>query len=78
MLTRNDTVPIEALEDIAYLLRSPNRVRILDALTRDPYSRRELGEQTGTSRTTLDRIVNELEERRLPVHTDHRSEAARQ
>jgi hypothetical protein len=43
MLTRNDTVPIEALEDIAYLSRSPNRVRILDALTRDPYSRRELG-----------------------------------
>lgn len=63
MLTRNDTVPIEALEDIAYLSRSPNRVRILDALTRDSYSRRELGEQTGTARTTLDRIVNELEER---------------
>lgn len=52
-----------ALEDVAYLSRSENRVAILDALARRPYPRRELGEETGVSRTTLDRIVNELESR---------------
>lgn len=63
-------VPSGALEDVAYLSRSQNRVAILGALARGPSTRRELQETTGTSRTTLDRIVNELEDRdwakRLP------------
>lgn len=63
MQNRNDAIPIEALEDIEYLSRSPNRVIILDTLTKGPYSRRDLAELTDISRTTLDRIVNELEER---------------
>lgn len=63
MVGDNSTVPTDALEDVAYLSRSVNRVRILDALTDGPYTRRELADETGTSRTTLDRIVNELEER---------------
>lgn len=58
-----DTIPTEALEDVAYLSRSTNRIRILDALTEKPSSRRNLVEVTETSRTTLDRIVNELEQR---------------
>jgi predicted transcriptional regulator len=58
-----DAIPTEALADIAYLSRSDNRVAILDALAREPRPRRELGEATGVSRTTLDRIVNELEDR---------------
>lgn len=57
------TIPIGALEDVEYLSRSANRVVILDALTRGPSARRELAEVTGVSRTTLDRIVNELESR---------------
>ncbi|MFC6939602.1 helix-turn-helix transcriptional regulator [Salinirubellus sp. GCM10025818] len=56
-------VPAQALEDVAYLTRSANRVKILGALTDRSASRRELAEITGTSRTTLDRIVNELEDR---------------
>jgi DNA-binding MarR family transcriptional regulator len=36
---------------------------VLDALARGAYTRRELDEFTEASRTTLDRIVNELEER---------------
>ena len=63
MVNQDDTIPNEALEDVAYLSRSANRVKILAALTRGPYSRRDLAELTGASRTTLDRIVNELEER---------------
>lgn len=63
MVSDNSAVPTDALEDVAYLSRSVNRVRILDALTDGPYTRRELADETGTSRTTLDRIVNELEER---------------
>jgi len=53
----------EALETVAYLSRSSNRVEILKALTGGPSTRRELESETGTSRTTLDRIVNELEDR---------------
>jgi len=52
-----------ALDDVAYLSRSPNRVNILAVLADRAVTRRALAEHTGTSRTTLDRIVNELEER---------------
>jgi hypothetical protein len=61
MQNRNDAIPIQALEDVEYLSRSPNRVIILDTLTKGPYSHRDLAELTETSRTTLDRIVNELD-----------------
>ena len=53
----------DALEDVAYLSRSPNRAAILDTLTREAHTRRELTEHVEASRTTLDRIVNELEDR---------------
>lgn len=52
-----------ALEDIAYLSRSENRVRILETLATASYARRDLAEETGTSRTTLGRILGEFEER---------------
>lgn len=55
--------PEEVLEDIAYLSRSANRARILDALSVAASTRRDLEEDTDVSRATLDRIVNELEER---------------
>lgn len=61
MTEGGDDRSTEALEDIAYLARSGNRVAILDALAEESYSRGELAERTGASRTTLDRIVNELE-----------------
>lgn len=53
----------EGLEDVAYLSRSRNRATILDSLSRGAQTRRELTEHVGASRTTLDRIVNELEDR---------------
>lgn len=62
-MTESDPIPDAALEDVAYLSRSPNRVRILEALATEAYPRRELGEATDTSRTTLGRILSEFEER---------------
>lgn len=63
-------VPTEALADIAYLARSANRVQILEALATRSATRRELAERTDTTRTTLDRIVNELEDRGWAERTD--------
>ena len=53
----------EALDAVAYLARSANRVRILEVLSRDACTRGELADRTPASRTTVDRIVNEFEER---------------
>ena len=60
-----DRAPLsdEALEDIAYLSRSRNRVEILEAVVSRPHSPREIAEATGSARSTLERILGELEER---------------
>lgn len=63
MESDSDAVPADALEDIAYLARSANRVRLLDLLASGSYARRELAERTEIARTTIGRIVNEFEER---------------
>lgn len=62
-MTESSASAGDALEDIAYLSRSANRVRILEALATRAYPRRDLEEATGTSRTTLGRILTEFEER---------------
>lgn len=53
----------DALSDIAYLGRSRNRVEILGAIVSRPYSPRELADATDSARSTLERILAELEER---------------
>lgn len=53
----------DALQDVSYLTRSRNRVQILGAVARNPISPRELAELTGASRSTLQRILSELEDR---------------
>ena len=55
--------PDRTLENIAYLARSENRVRILEVLAEGPSARNEVEETTDIARTTIDRIINELEER---------------
>lgn len=52
-----------AFEDAAYLTRSENRVRILEALAAEPYSRRDLVDATGASSTTAGRVLSELQSR---------------
>lgn len=63
MAEESGGVPTGALEDIAYLARSANRVALLDALTSGAYGRRELGDLTGVATTTIGRILNECQER---------------
>jgi predicted transcriptional regulator len=59
-----------ALEDIAYLTRSVNRVAVLDSLAADSYTPSELTEVTGASRPTLGRILHEFEDRGWTERTD--------
>lgn len=56
-------VSADAMSNIAYLARSQNRLEILETLTTGPHTPRDVEEQTGTSRSTLERITTELEER---------------
>lgn len=51
------------LEDVAFLVRSPNRVAVLSALVEEPCDRRTLRETVGASRVTVGRIVSDLEDR---------------
>lgn len=53
----------DVLQDVAYLARSPNRVRVLEALVAEPRSTRALRDATETTKTTLNRILNEFDER---------------
>lgn len=64
--------PAEVLEPISYLSRSGNRVQILDGLTETipkpgqkipGYEPRELQDRTGASEATVNRILNEFQER---------------
>lgn len=63
MPRRGETPSEDSLADIAYLARSANRVQILDTLVSGAYTSRDLKQATGISRSTLERIVSELEER---------------
>ena len=76
MPARDSQLPTRALEDVAYLSRSANRVVILTELTEGQYSRGTLANQTGVSRATLDRIINELEERGWAKRTTEGNYAA--
>lgn len=51
------------LNDVAYLARSSNRVRILDSIAGSPKSTQELAAEIGMSRATLGRILQELVDR---------------
>ncbi|KTG11179.1 IclR family transcriptional regulator [Haloprofundus marisrubri] len=52
-----------ALEDIEFLALSANRVEVLDAVSSQPHTRRELEERTGASQPTLGRILHDFEDR---------------
>ena len=58
-----DELPSDILEDIAYLTRTENRIDALERLSIRPHSSSELREGTGTSRATVNRILNEFEDR---------------
>lgn len=50
-----------ALDEIAFLANSPNRVAVLQALTEAPHTRYELEDTIGISRATIGRILHDFE-----------------
>jgi predicted transcriptional regulator len=54
---------IATFDDLAFLLRTENRVSVLEALARSSWKRGELQKATGTSRPTLARVLTEFEQR---------------
>ena len=58
-----------SLTDIEFLVRSPYRVAVLDALTAGPRNRDELRELTDASSPTLGRILSSFERRDWIVRT---------
>lgn len=61
---------VSALEDISFLARSENRVRVLQAIAERTRARHELRENLAIARTTFGRVLNELESRGLIQATD--------
>lgn len=62
-------------EILRFLARSDDRITILTALTTDAsFTRSELQTETGVPRSTLSRILNELEDRELVSSVGHRCE----
>lgn len=66
----------DALEDIAYLARSRNRVRILEVLASEAWTRGELTDRTSIASTTIGRILHELSDREWVERTDAGTYAA--
>jgi predicted transcriptional regulator len=58
------------LEEIEFLARSPNRVRVLDELARGGMDRRELEDSTGVARATLGRILDDFQARNWVIEDD--------
>lgn len=63
MNDRESQSSIDALEAISYLTRSENRLRLLEALSRGPHSRRDLVDAADASSATVGRVLNELQSR---------------
>lgn len=62
------------LEPVEYLIRSPNRVTVLDAIDERPRERHELRELTDVSRVTLSRVLANFEDRGWIERTNGRYE----
>lgn len=60
----------ESLDAVAYLARSENRVAILRAVDDRPRDRREIEAEADVSRSTLSRVLREMEEERGWIRRD--------
>lgn len=60
----------DGLEEAAFLVHSPHRVEILQALQEGPQTRGELTGRTGVSRVTMGRSLGEMETRRWVGRAD--------
>lgn len=66
---RDIEAPLEAIE---FLARSVNRVQVLNTVNDGPIERRDLEDETGISRPTLSRILDDFEQRGWVVREKHR------
>lgn len=66
------------LDDVKFLLRSSNRVEILEAVTESPRTPHGLREVTGASRMTINRILDDLEDRGWISHENGQWESTYQ
>ena len=76
MFPKTEALSEDALRDVSYLTRSRNRVRILGTLAEEPSTPREVADLTGASRSTIQRILSELEDRGWVRRTDEGSYVA--
>lgn len=53
----------DPLEEITFLARSANRVELMQTLSEDAYTRRELGDAVAASQPTIGRVLNDLRDR---------------
>jgi predicted transcriptional regulator len=60
----------EPLEELEFLARSPNRIRVLETLTDGPIDRYKLEEDADVSRATLGRILDDFLERHWIVEDE--------
>lgn len=67
-----------SLDDVEFLSRSESRVEVLDAITDSPRTRYELRELTEASRVTVNRILDDIEDRGWIVRENGRCEATAQ
>lgn len=58
----------DPLEEIEFLARSPNRIRVLETLSNGPHTRQELQEAVGASQPTLARILSDFDDRNWIEH----------
>lgn len=58
----------DALAEVEFLARSANRVTVLQHLSRERYTRGELGDVTGASQATLGRILEDFVDRSWVRH----------
>ncbi|EMA54550.1 helix-turn-helix transcriptional regulator [Halococcus salifodinae] len=62
-------------DDVEYLVRSENRIAVLEALADDHHSRSKLQSLTDASRVTVGRILEEMEQREWVTHEGWEYEA---
>ncbi|MFC7203483.1 helix-turn-helix transcriptional regulator [Haloferax namakaokahaiae] len=65
----------EPLEEIEFLARSPNRIRVLEAVAAESHTRRDLQARTEASQPTLARILSDFEDRQWVEKDGARYEA---
>lgn len=68
-------VVTDPLEEIEFLARSANRIELLETLTGDAYTRRELGDAVDASQPTIGRVLNDLTARNWIAYDGERYRA---